>query len=142
MSAWFTPINSEEDYNQLGIYAYVCPVIGCWHRAWSVYAYFQNYKSPCADGSVKALDRPYFNFSWQNDIELPKGWRLSANFTGCPKGEMNNFSVERARFRADFGVQRDISLRRVGQLNLAWKLNEAGSKYRGSGAGEKLKARM
>ena len=173
------PINSEEDYNQLGIYAYARPVIGCWHPAWSIYAAFQNYKSPCADGSVITLDRPYFNLSWQNDIELPKGWRLTANFTGCPKGQMNNYSIERAQFRADFGVQRDISMRRAGLLtvdlrcydlfnsnktdaiiygyreltvknparrtftmNLAWKFNEARSKYRGSGAGEKQKARM
>ena len=192
------PINSKEDYNQLGIYAYARPTINfqlstfncSWHPAWSVYASFQNYKSPCAErlrvgeqssgiGTVKTLDRPYFNFSWQNDIELPKGWRLSANFTGCPKGQMNNFSVERAQFKADFGVQRDISLHRAGQLtvdvrcydlfntnkteaiiygyrdltvknparrtftmNLVWKFNEARSKYRGSGAGEKQKARM
>ncbi|MBR5747543.1 MAG: TonB-dependent receptor [Prevotella sp.] len=184
------PINSEEDYNQLGIYAYARPVIGCWHPAWSVYASFQNYKSPCVErlrvgeqssgiGAVKTLDRPYFNLSWQNDIELPKGWRVSANFTGCPKGHMDNFSVEKAQFKADFGVQRDISLRRLGSLtldlrcydlfntnktdaivygyreltvknparrtftmNLAWKFNEARSKYRGSGAGEKQKARM
>ena len=173
------PINSEEDYNQLGIYAYARPVIGCWHPAWSVYASFQNYKSPCSDGSIKTLDRPYFNFSWQNDIELPKGWRLSANFTGSPKGQMDNYSLEKAQFKADFGVQRDISLRRAGQLtvdlrcydlfntnktdaivygyrdltvvnparrsftmNLVWKFNEARSKYRGSGAGEKQKARM
>ena len=181
------PINSEEDYNQLGIYAYARPTLNfqlstfncSWHPAWSVYASFQNYKSPCADGTIKTLDRPYFNLSWQNDIELPKGWRLSANFTGCPKGQMNNFSVERAQFKADFGVQRDISLHRAGQLtidlrcydlfntnkteaivygyreltvknparrsftmNLVWKFNEARSKYRGSGAGEKQKARM
>ena len=173
------PINSEEDYNQLGIYAYARPTIGCWHPSWSVYASFQNYKSPCANGSVKTLDRPYFSLSWQNDFQLPKDWRLSANFTGCPKGQMNNFSVERAQFKADFGVQRDISLRRAGQLtidlrcydlfntnkteaiiygyrdltvknparrtftmNLAWKFNEARSKYRGSGAGDKQKARM
>ena len=181
------PINSGEDYNQLGIYAYARPnfqfsILNSqlkWHPAWSVYASFQNYKSPCADGTVKTLDRPYFNLSWQNDIELPKGWRLSGNFTGCPKGEMNNYSVERAQFRADFGVQRDISLRRLGSLtldlrcydlfntnktdaiiygyrdltvknparrtftmNLVWKFNEASSKYRGSGAGEKQKARM
>jgi hypothetical protein len=173
------PINGEEDYNQLGIYAYARPVIGCWHPAWSVYASFQNYKSPCVGGAVKTLDRPYFNLSWQNDIELPKGWRLSANFTGCPKGQMDNYSLEKAQFKADFGVQRDISLRRLGSLtldlrcydvfntnetdaivygyreltvknparrtftmNLVWKFNEARSKYRGSGAGEKQKARM
>ena len=181
------PINSEEDYNQLGIYAYARPTFNfklstancSWHPAWSVYASFQNYKSPCADGSVKTLDRPYFNFTWQNDIVLPKGWRLGATFSGSPKGQMNNYSLESAQFKADFSVQRDISLRRAGLLtidlrcydlfntnktdaiiygyrdltlknparrtftmNLVWKFNEARSKYRGSGAGEKQKARM
>jgi len=32
--------------------------------------------------------------------------------------------------------------RRTFILNLTWKFNEARSKYRGSGAGEKQKARM
>ena len=32
--------------------------------------------------------------------------------------------------------------RRTFMLNLTWKFNEARSKYRGSGAGEKQKARM
>ena len=32
--------------------------------------------------------------------------------------------------------------RRTFQLDLVWKFNEARSKYRGSGAGEKQKARM
>ena len=32
--------------------------------------------------------------------------------------------------------------RRTFMLNITWKFNEARSKYRGSGAGEKQKARM
>ena len=173
------PINSEKDYHQLGIYAYARPVIGFWHPAWNIYAAFQNYKSPSADGSVITLDRPYISLAWQNDFELPKGWRLSANLAGCPKGDMDNYSIQRAQFKTDLGVQRDINLRRAGQLtidmrcydlfnsnkteaiiygyreltvknparrtiimNLVWKFNEAHSKYRGSGAGEKQKARM
>ena len=39
-------------------------------------------------------------------------------------GDYNNFSITAQRF------------------NLNWKFNEARSKYRGSGAGEKQKARM
>ena len=44
-----------------------------------------------------------------------------------------------------FGIRELTSknpARRTFMLNLTWKFNEARSKYRGSGAGEKQKARM
>ena len=172
-------INGSDGYDQLSLNPYVRPTIGCWHPTWFIYAQFQNYKSPCANGSEITLSRPYVNFGWDNTVELPHGWRLSAGMRLASKGDVNNFRLNRIAFRNDYGVQRDFNLRRLGtltadlrcydvfntnksggiiygireitaynparrtfSLDLTWKFNEARSKYRGSGAGEKQKARM
>ena len=186
------PINTKEDYNQLSINPYASPIIQwsmfngqwTWHPTWFVYAVFQNYKSPCADGSIITLNRPYANMGWDNTIELPGSWRISAGFHFNPKGDYDNFRILKAQGRVDMGIQRDFRLRGFGipdlgsltldlrcndifntnetkaivygpreltvlnptrrtfMLDLTWKFNEARSKYRGSGAGEKQKARM
>ena len=173
------PINSEEDYNQLSLSLSASPTIGKWHPLWYAFTVFQNYKTPTANGSMKALNDPYVTLVWNNDIELPRAFRLSANAQWATKGDYNNFSITAQRFDLTLGLQRDFNLRRLGQLtldvrcvdvlntnktaavvygirelstdnparrtflvNLNWKFNEARSKYRGSGAGEKQKARM
>jgi hypothetical protein len=191
------PINTAEEYSQLSINPYASPTIQwsmfngqlTWHPTWFVYAVFQNYKSPCADGSIITLNRPYVNMGWDNTIELPKGaratspasggWRVNLGFRFNPRGDYDNFRILKAQGRVDMGIQRDFNLRRLGSLtfdlrcndifntnktkaivygpreltvfnptrrtfslDLTWKFNEARSKYRGSGAGEKQKARM
>ena len=173
------PINSADDYNQFELSLSARPTIGCWHPMWYAFTVFQNYKTPTADGTTKTLNDPYFTLVWNNDIELPHSFRLSANAQWATKGDYNNFSITAQRFNLTLGVQRDFNLRCLGQLtldvrcvdvlntnktaaviygirelstdnparrtflvNLNWKFNEARSKYRGSGAGEKQKARM
>ena len=173
------PINSADGYNQFTINLSARPVIGCWHPMWYLYTIFQNYKTPTADGTILTLNHPYFIFGSQNDINLPKGFRLNAAIQWSSKGDYNNNRLTSQRFEADLGIQRDFNLRRMGSLtvdlrcddifnsnktnaiiygyreltvrnpvrrtfaiNLTWKFNEARSKYRGSGAGDKQKARM
>jgi hypothetical protein len=173
------PINSKEDFDQLSVNFSANPVIGCWHPAWSAFAVFQNYKTPCADGSIKTLNHPYLSLVWKNDFELPKNFRLSANMVWSTCGDYNNFRISTHKFNTSLGIQHDINLRRLGtmtfdlrcydifnsdksaatiygireitttnparrtfMLNITWKFNEARSKYRGSGAGEKQKQRM
>ena len=173
------PINSSDGYNQFTINLSARPVIGCWHPMWYIYTIFQNYKTPTADGSILTLNHPYLIFGSQNDIDLPKGFRLNAAIQWASKGDYNNNRLTAQRFGIDLGVQRDFNLHRMGSLtvdlrcddifntnkthaivygirelslrnpvrrtfaiNLTWKFNEARSKYRGSGAGDKQKARM
>ena len=173
------PINSEADYNQFSLIASARPTIGCWHPAWTLVAMFQNYQSPTAEGTVATLDRPWLNAIWTNTIELPAQFRLNADLFWVTTGEYNNFRIVKPQCYANVGVQRDISLRRLGSLtldlrcndifntnttharifgyrelevrnvsrrtftlNIAWKFNEARSKYRGTSAGDKQKARM
>ena len=173
------PINSSDDYNQLSLSLSARPVIGKWHPMWYAFTVFQNYKTPTADGSIKTLNDPYVTLVWNNDVELPHSFRVSANAQWATKGDYNNFRITAQRFNLTLGVQHDFNLRRLGTLtadlrcydilntnktaaviygirelatdnparrtitfDLVWKFNEARSKYRGSGAGEKQKARM
>ena len=207
------PINSEEDYNQLSLSLSARPTIGKWHPMWYAFTVFQNYKSrraspspskggdadihnsaasgsqttPPLEGLGEAsitLNDPYVTLIWNNDIELPHSFRLTANAQWATKGDYNNFSITAQRFNLTLGVLRDFRLRGFGipnlgtltadlrcvdvlntnkteaviygvrelttsnparrtfMLDLTWKFNDARSKYRGSGAGEKQKARM
>ena len=173
------PINSQDDYDRLTVIASARPTIGYWHPTWTVVAMFQNYKSPTATGEVVTLSQPWFNGSWRNTVELPHALRLSADLEWATKGEYNNFRITQPRIVGSLGIQKDISLCRLGTLtadlrcidlfntnkteaiifgyrdlatnnparrtfilDLTWKFNEAHSKYRGSGAGDKQKARM
>ena len=173
------PINSWEDYNQFSIQLAARPVIGCWHPAWSVITQIQDFKSPTAVGSTITLNHPWSIVGWQNDIELPHGFRLNVSAQWYSKGDYNNFRMTKTRLFTNVGLQRDFNLKRMGTLtfdlrcsdpfhtnesaaivygyremtvlnparrtfvlDLTWKFNEARSKYRGSGAGAKQKARM
>ena len=173
------PINSWEDYNQFSIQLSARPVIGCWHPMWTVITQLQDFKSPTVDGSTITLNHPWFILGWQNDIDLPYGFRLNASLQWYSKGDYNNFRMTKTRLFTNVGLQRDFNLKRMGTLtfdlrcsdpfhtnktdaivygyreltthnparrtfvlDLTWKFNEARSKYRGSGAGEKQKARM
>ncbi len=173
------PINSKESYNRLTIMPSLRPVFGCWHPTWTAIAIFQNYKTPTADGSILTLNHPYLGLTWNNDIELPHNWRLNAMVQVTSRGDYDNFRINKSRFYSGIGVQKDISLHRMGSLtvdarcmdlfntskagatiygprelytsnparrtfslDLTWKFNSADSKYRGTGAGEKQKARM
>ena len=173
------PINSSEAYNQVSLIPSLRPVIGCWHPTWSIYTVFQNYKSLSADGSIITLNHPFVNISWQNDIELPKGFRVNVSMQWSSRGDYNNFRMTGTRFSSTLGIQRDFNLHRAGTLtvdarcydllntsktratiygirelttfnparrtlaiDVTWKFNEVRSKYRGSGAGEKQKARI
>ena len=180
-------INSQDDYSQLMLYASARPTVQwsmfngqwTWHPKWTAYVIFQDYKSPCSNGTVITLDRPFASLGWQNDLELPHDWRLNIEAQYLPRGDYNNFRITRTAFKSSVGVQHDVNLRRLGTLNidlrcydllntnrsesivyglrditsknparrtflldLTWKFNEAHSKYRGSGAGDKQKARM
>ncbi len=181
------PINSSEDYNQLSLNLSARPNFQFsifnsqlkWHPMWYAFTVFQNYKTPTADGTIKTLNKPYVTLLWNNDIELPHSFRLSANAQWATKGDYNNISIIAQRFNLTLGIQRDFNLRRLGTLtadlrcydilntnktdaviygirelttfnparrtftlDLTWKFNEARSKYRGSGAGDRQKARM
>lgn len=118
------PVNSTGGYDQLTTVASLRPTIGHWHPTWSIVGMFQNYKSLCADGSVITLNKPFVNLLWQNDIELPKGFRLNATMQWASKGDYTNFRVTETRFLTIVGLQRDFSFRQLGSLTFDLRCND------------------
>ena len=112
------PINTSEDFNRLIINPSLRPVIGCWHPMWNLMIDFQNYKTPCADGSIITLNHPIVDFFWNNDIELPHDWRLNASMHLLSKGDHDNFRVTHAPFGVTLGIQRDFNLHKLGTLTI------------------------
>ena len=51
---------------------------------------------------------PEITLIWNNDIEMPHSFRLSANAQWASKGYYNNFSITAQRFNLTLGVQRDM----------------------------------
>ncbi|MBO4721795.1 MAG: TonB-dependent receptor, partial [Muribaculaceae bacterium] len=118
------PINTSEDFNRLIINPSLRPVIGCWHPMWNLMIDFQNYKTPCADGSIITLNHPIVDFFWNNDIELPHDWRLNASMHLLSKGDHDNFRVTHAPFGVTLGIQRDFNLHKLGTLTIDARLDD------------------
>lgn len=172
------PANGD-DFNQFTINPSYRPHFGIWHPMWSAGVVLQNYKTLTKTGESKILNHPYFQFVWNNDIELPHNFRLNVFAQFTPKGDYTNFRINCPAYNTGIGVQKDFDLRSAGRLcidfrcfdpfnlnkndatifgireltstgparrsfalSVTWKLNETNKKYRGSGAGEKQKARM
>lgn len=172
------PANGD-DFNQFTINPSYRPHFGIWHPMWSAGVVLQNYKTLTKTGESKILNHPYFQFVWNNDIELPHNFRLNVLAQFTPKGDYTNFRINCPAYNTGIGVQKDFDLRSAGRLcidfrcfdpfnlnkndatifgireltstgparrsfalSVTWKLNETNKKYRGSGAGEKQKARM
>ena len=112
------PFNSDEDFDRLTINPSLRPTIGCWHPTWSAGVQLQNYKTLCAEGTMKTLDKPYWQFVWHNDLELPHAWRLTAHSQLTTKGDVNNYRITRTLFHFWAGVQHDLSLRQLGMMTL------------------------
>ena len=112
------PINTKENFNRLVINPSLRPVIGCWHPMWNLMIGFQNYKTPCAEGTIITLNHPIVDFFWNNDIELPHDWRLNASMHLLSKGDHDNFRVTHAPFGVTVGVQRDFNLHKLGTLTI------------------------
>ncbi|MCF0159242.1 MAG: TonB-dependent receptor [Bacteroidaceae bacterium] len=84
-------------YNCLAASVHAHPVIGIWQPQFGVGVYKQWIDMETPFGPLK-LDTPYWTFTWQNSIQLPKGWLINVNMQLETKGYqksaylfMNNF---------------------------------------------------
>ena len=110
------PVNGEKGYDQWVISPSYRPVIGKWHPLWSVGFIAQNYKTPTATEEEITLNRPFWQFVWNNDIELPAHFRINASAQLTTKGDYNNFRMTENNFNVTMGVQRDFNLKALGLL--------------------------
>lgn len=167
-------------FDRLFISTSFAPTIRAWHPRWNATMQWQNFTTLTASGNKKMMNQPLFNLNWSNVIDLPRNFRLNADFWIQSKGDYVNYRIEQARVYMTFGIQREFRLpsqmgnltldfrvsdpfkiandkmisyssreihnynpaKRGYTLTLKWRFNEARSKYRGTGAGDKQKSRM
>ena len=110
------PKNCSDGYDKLTIMPSYRPTIGKWHPMWAAGLVLQNYKTLTFDGSEMTMNHPFAQFIWNNDIELPKSFRLNASMQLNTKGDYDNFRMSTEAFNVSVGVQRDFNLKRLGTL--------------------------
>ncbi len=112
------PKNADKSYDRLVINPSYRPTIGIWHPMWSAGLVLQNFQSLNAEGEMITMNKPYGQFVWNNDFELPKGWRLNAMMQFSTKGDYDNFRMTKCIFDTKFGVQKDFNLHTLGTLTV------------------------
>ena len=110
------PVNSKDGYDKLVINPSFRPTLGKWHPLWSAGLIMQNYKTLTASGKGMTLNRPFGQFVWNNDIELPAQFRLNACLQLSTKGDYDNLRMTKTACNIGMGVQRDFNLKSLGKL--------------------------
>ncbi|WP_028910524.1 outer membrane beta-barrel family protein [Prevotella sp. AGR2160] len=110
------PVNTKDGYDKLVINPSFRPTIGKWHPLWSAGWILQNYKTLTASGKEMTMNRPFWQFVWNNDIELPADIRLNACLQLTTKGDYDNLRMTRTACNLGLGVQRDFALKALGKL--------------------------
>lgn len=112
------PVNGEKGYNKFVANVSYRPVIGKWHPMWTASVVLQNYHTLTASGSWMTLNSPFWQFAWNNDIELPLSMRLNIYAQGTTRGDYDNLRINRPALNVGAGIQRDFSLRKLGKLTV------------------------
>lgn len=110
------PVNGEKGYDKWVINPSWRPTFGKWHPLWSVGLIVQNYKTLTAIGSEITMNHPFWQFVWNNDIELPANFRINAFAQMTTKGDYDNFRMTKNNLNVGVGIQRDINLKALGKL--------------------------
>ena len=118
------PKNCSDGYDKLVVMPSYKPTIGKWHPMWSAGLVMQNYKTLTANGTEKTMNHPFVQVQWNNDIELPKGFRVNAFMQYISKGDYDNFRMSTDAFNVSVGVQRDFNLKALGTLTADIRCND------------------
>lgn len=118
------PVNAEKGYDKLIIKPSYSPTIGKWHPTWSVGFVMQNYKTLVATGDEKTLCHPYWQMVWNNDAELPCGFRLHSYARFITKGDYDNLRITKSLYKIGLGVQRDFTLKSLGSLTADFRCDD------------------
>lgn len=118
------PVNGEKGYDKWIVNPSYRPTIGKWHPMWSVGFIKQNYKTLVATGDEMTMNHPFWQFVWNNDVELPAHFRLNAYTQLTTKGDYDNFRMTENTLNIGMGVQRDFNLKALGSLTADLRCND------------------
>jgi len=118
------PVNASDGYDKLVVNPSFRPTIGKWHPLWSVGWVVQNYKTLAASGDEMTMNHPFWQFVWNNDIELPAHFRLNAFAQVRTKGDYDNLRMTKTACNIGLGIQRDFNLKSLGSLTADLRCND------------------
>ena len=118
------PVNGDKGYDKWVINPSYRPTIGKWHPVWSVGLVAQNYKTLTATGEEMTMNHPFWQFVWNNDIELPAHLRLNVYAQIRTKGDYDNLRMTKTACNIGMGIQREISLQSFGSLTADFRCND------------------
>ncbi len=117
--------NNMPTFHRYTFQVFVQPTLfNVWHPTCGVVALLQDYEGMSADGSKQKLNRPIFNFIWNNLFVLPHNWRVGLDFHTQTSGDYSTYRVHSVLFTANallrkslFKDRLDISLQAVNLLH-------------------------
>lgn len=118
------PVNASDGYDKLVVNPSFRPTIGKWHPLWSVGWVVQNYKTLTVSGDEMTMNHPFWQFVWNNDIELPVHFRLNAFAQVRTKGDYDNLRMTKTACNIGLGIQRDFNLKSLGSLTADLRCND------------------
>ena len=91
-----------------------------WHPTLGAVALLQDYEGMSADGNKQKLNRPIFNFIWNNLIILPDDWRVGLDFHCQTPGDYSTYRVHSVLFVMNVLLQKSLFKNR---LDLSFQAN-------------------
>lgn len=79
-----------------------------WHPTWGVVCCLQDYEGMSADGSNLKLNRPLFNFVWNNLFTLPRSWRVGFDFHGQTGGDYSTYCIHNTIYFVNAFLQKTL----------------------------------
>ncbi len=79
-----------------------------WHPAWGVICCLQDYEGMSAGGGKVKLNRPLFNFVWNNLLTLPHSWRMGIDFHAQTRGDYSTYRIHNAIFFVNALLQKTL----------------------------------
>lgn len=94
-------------YDKLFAGLTLTPTIGIWSPQWRFQINKQWYTAPTPQGNLK-LNNPMGTIVWNNNLKLPLGFMLDADFSYMTKGNAKNGRFLKPMWRADLSLQKSF----------------------------------
>lgn len=98
---------NAEAYDKVFAGVTISPTIGIWKPQWRLQMNKQWYDVQTPQGSF-SLNKPVGTIVWNNNLELPLGFRMDADFMYMSKGNMKNGRFLKPAWRMDMSLQKSF----------------------------------
>ncbi len=101
--------NNMPTFHRYVFQAFAQPtLLEVWHPTWGVVCCLQDYEGMGVNGSKLTLNRPLFNFVWNNLFILPHNWRVGLDFHSQTGGDYSTYRIHNAIFSVNAFLQKTL----------------------------------